>query len=356
MKVFIVHDNPYNAGNPYIYTLIDSISVVHKDVEWGWGDQSFWSEDVFAYDIIHFQWPQVLMSGDKEHTFDDLRQHLNEIHKRGIKIVATCHDARPHYTQGADGAMAFPIVYEACDLMFHLGEASLEYFKSVYKQAQHKLLPHQVFDTVYTQIPTREVARKRLNLALDKKYILCLGAFRAAEEQQLVNDVIKGLHNKDVYIIAPAYKCLPTKRMFLDFRGALLFQYYKNVKHIIMTGKDWTPVTDEELPFYYAAVDMCLVHRKKILNSGNAILPLMMKRLVVGPHINNVGWLLDKCGYPTFDVTNTQSLVDCVRKGLEMADSELVEKNYIMCMKEFSTAVVAEKMYQHYTDLLNNIK
>ena len=54
MKVFMVHEDPWHAGNPYIYTLIEGIQQSHPDCELAWGRDPFWSEDIYTYDIVHF--------------------------------------------------------------------------------------------------------------------------------------------------------------------------------------------------------------------------------------------------------------------------------------------------------------
>jgi hypothetical protein len=61
-----------------------------------------------------------------------------------------------------------------------------------------------------------------------------------------------------------------------------------------MTGHSWVPVDDNILPYYYAASDLAFIHRVKILNSGNAIMPMLFGKVVVGPDVGNVGVLLKK--------------------------------------------------------------
>lgn len=150
MKIFIVHEDIYHAGNPYIYTLVEEIKKISSKVEIDYGREGFWNETIFNYDIVHFQWPQAFMAGDSHQT-SDLENHIKRLKSHGVKIVSTCHDLNPHYNQCADYGDCMNIVYKNSDVIFHLGDYSLHLFKNQYPNVQHWLLPHQIFDTVYTK-------------------------------------------------------------------------------------------------------------------------------------------------------------------------------------------------------------
>ena len=126
MKIFIAHEDPWKAGNPYIFTLIESIRESHPDCQLAWGRPLFWSDEIFSFDIVHFQWPQSFITD--EYTEAELRSHLEKMKSKGVKIVATCHDLKPHYSQCAKKAWAMPTVYSFCDVVFHLGEYSKQLF------------------------------------------------------------------------------------------------------------------------------------------------------------------------------------------------------------------------------------
>ena len=57
----MVHEDPWHAGNPYIYTLIEGLQKSHPDCELSWGREAFWSDDILSFDIVHFHWPQTFM-------------------------------------------------------------------------------------------------------------------------------------------------------------------------------------------------------------------------------------------------------------------------------------------------------
>lgn len=351
MKIFIVHEDIYHAGNPYIYTLVEEIKKLDAKVHIDYGRDAFWKDSIFDYDIVHFQWPQAFMAGDT-HRISDLEQHIKKMKAHGVKVVATCHDLKPHYNQCSDYGDSLNVVYENSDVIFHLGDYSLNLFKQEHPNIKHWLLPHQIFDTVYTWIPTREEAIQKLKLNPNKKYILCFGAFRADEERELVLNVAKHFRSRGIEILAPSFINISHKRRIpfipnhLERKRFIYKVFYK----IHMTGLSWVSVSDDMLPFYYAVADLCLIQRKKILNSGNAILPLLFDKIVVGPNVGNVGSLLHQMGFPTFDVNSEESIFDAISNGLSLAHEKIYPA---VCFKEqITTSNIAQLLLKYYQEIL----
>jgi len=354
MKVFFVHEDIYHAGNPYIYTLAEGIKVVHPDTfEFGFGRKEFWGDEVFAYDIVHFQWPQSFIGGDQEHNAEDLHRRIDEFRKRGIKVVATCHDLKPHYNQCANGADAMIVVYQSADVIFHLGEYSKQLFEKQYPKAKHYITPHHIYNTVYTQFPSREEACRKLHLSASKKYILCFGTFRADVEREIVRFVAKNIKGYD--ILAPGFMDVPSyKRRFSwmpnRYEREILKLKYINGIHVI--GKTWGAVSDDELPYYYAVADVCLIQRKKILNSGNVFLPMLFDKVVVGPDVGNVGQILTNSGYPVFDVSDNCSILESLNKAIILAKDNYPQKMHDLFLSKYSTQMVSQVLYNYYLEIL----
>ena len=350
MKVFMVHEDPWHAGNPYIFTLIEGLQKSHSDCEVSWGREVFWSDIIFSFDIVHFHWPQTFMGKDS-HSEDDLLHHIENMKSASVKIVATCHDLEPHYEQFADKAESMRIVYSHCDAIIHLGEYSKKLFEQQYPEASHFFVPHHIYDTVYTYFPSREESLKFLGLPQDRTYILCFGAFRAKPERQLIISLSKHLHEKNVVILAPSFMNIWWHRFLMPFR-CLQKWYYEHYYHIRCTGRTWRAVSDETLPYYYGAADVVLIQRVKILNSGNVLMPMLFGKVVVGPDCGNVGHILRRWNYPVFSVDDAASVRDCVRKAIKMEKSGLGIINRTLQFNEYATAVVTEKLYEVYKRIL----
>lgn len=353
MRVFMVHEDPWHAGNPYIYTLIEGIHQSHPDCELAWGRDSFWSENIFTYDIVHFHWPQTFMGKDP-HTEADLLHHIEKMKAAGVKIVATCHDLEPHYDQFADKAESMKIVYSHCDAVIHLGEYSKTLFEERYPNIKHLLVPHHLYDTVYTQFPSRTESLRYLKLPEDRTYILCFGAFRAKQERQLIISLSKQLSDKKIIILAPSFMNI-WWRSFRLLHMRIKRWYYKYRYNIYCTGRTWRAVSDEILPYYYGAADVVLIQRVKILNSGNALMPMLFGKVVVGPNCGNVGPLLSHWNYPVFSVDDTSYVGESVRKALQMAKAGVGMRNRTQQLDEYATTVIAAQLYETYRKILMSV-
>ena len=353
MKIFIAHENPWNAGNPYIYTLMEEMQRKHSDVDFGWGWREFWTDELFSYDIVHFQWPQAYMAqAPAEKAYDMLAKRIAELHQHGIRIFATCHDLQPHYSQCADYGRCMTLVYEQADVILHLGHYSHSLFAARYPQVQHLLLPHHVYDTVYTIRPTKEESVARLGLPADKTYILCFGSFRSEDERQLVLKVAKQLNDKNVIFLAPSFMRVERRhgriRKYISSRSQILRWWYRVRYRILMSGEDWVPIDDATLPYYYGLADVAFIQRPRILNSGNAVLPMLFDVAVVGPKIGNVEELLAEYGYPSFDANDMDSVIAALKKGIILQKNAYPAQQHAKVMSTISTSVIAEKLYQYY--------
>lgn len=345
MKIFFAHEDPWNAGNPYIYTLIEAIRETHPDCQIAWGRPLFWSDEIFSFDIVHFQWTQSFITSN--HTESELRSHIEKMKSKGVTIAATCHDLKPHYNQCAEKAWAMTLVYSACDVIFHLGEYSKGLFEKQYPHAQHLLLPHHIYDTVYHYFPTKDESVSHLHLPDGRSNILCFGTFRSDEERRLIINLYKQLGDKNVSILAPGF--IDVKWRSLNYPVQLFRKWYYLYRyHIYSKGKTWGVVSDEELPFYYGAADVCFIQRMKILNSGNAMLPMLYGKVVVGPDTGNVGPLLKEWGYPVFDTDDISNIGDIVKRAIQMQREGYGNLHHDEQLKHYSTAAIAEQLYSFY--------
>lgn len=352
MKVFMVHEDPWNAGNPFIYTLIEGIQKSHPECGMGWGRENFWSDEILSYDIVHFHWPQTFMGKDP-HTETDLLRHIENMKSSGVKIVATCHDLEPHYDQFADKVESMKIVYSNCDAIFHLGEYSKILYEKEYPNVAHYLLPHHLYDTVYSYFPSREESLKKLGLPENRTYILCFGAFRAKQERSLIVSLSKQLADKTIVILAPSFMNI-WWHSFRLFHKRLIKWFYKCRYNIYCTGSTWRAVSDMSLPYYYGAADIVFIQRLRILNSGNALLPMLFGKVVVGPDCGNVGPLLRQWNYPVFPVNDISNVGIIVRKALQMGRDGIGTENRKCQLNEYSTAEIVEKLFSIYIKVISS--
>lgn len=353
MKVYQAVQNPYMDTNQYVMTLMDGIDAQFDDVEWGWGLEKFWQNEIFEYDIIHIQWSDLLLWPNR--TPRQIEHRLAKLKENGKKIISTCHNLEPHYCSDINRKEAYDVVYRKADMMLHLGNYSLDIMKQRFPEANHVLLPHQTYDSIYDNLPDRDAACRKIGLNPKHKYVICFGAFRDDEERLIIKDLADKFKNSGVYFIAPAYKEVSkrgiTGRLLRKYEK--IKNYYRN--HIIMTGNSTNPVSVAMTPYYYAAADIALIQRKKILNSGNLPLAFLMKKVVVGPDVGNVGLLLKETENPTFDVNDNSAIVAAVKKGFDLAKANYGENNRCYALNNFSTAIIAKRLYDYYLSLINDM-
>ena len=357
MKIFQAIDNPYNAPNPYVYTLIDGLKVVDSSIEIGWGIDTIWTDDILNYDIVHIHWPSSLLYNNDGvvRQICDVEERLVFLKSKGIRIVATCHNLEPHYCAIEEERKSYHVVYGLADMIFHLGEYSKNLFGEKYPNARNVMLPHHIYDTVYKDFKPQEESQARLGLRMNNKYILCFGAFRNIEEHSLVLQLGAQFKRTNIYILAPSYDWIPKARWYSFNKQRFLKQRLKFKYHLIVTGTGGSrSVSDEELPYYYAASDLCLIHRVKILNSGLLPMAMMMGKTVIGPDAGNVGCILRGLHNPVFDVDNLQSLGQIIKDTFKRG-KEIGLRNQEYAFKHWRTSDVSGMLYNYYMSLMESI-
>lgn len=349
MKVLFAY-NRNTYPNPFVRTLVDSISELGVEVVCSLDD--FW-HSWEHYDIIHLQWPNLLVDGLE--TVEPLKKHLQKIKDAGIPIVITFHNLHPHYATGSIVNDAYDVVYDMVDCFIHMGEYSCNLLKEKYPAARHVIIPHHIYDTLYKSIPTKEEAIKHLHLNPNLKYVLCFGTFRHDEERDIAIRASEIMHGHNGKLIAPSFSSFWFRR---DFKG-IQITFHEFVQHLncrlkyrnILMTRGF--VSDKDLPYYYAAADIALIHRKEILNSGNLPMAFYMGKVVVGPNTGNVGPLLHETGNPTFDIQEMASLNESIKRALELDIQGKGEENRQYAVNNFSSEIVAKQHRDLYQSLIN---
>jgi hypothetical protein len=339
-----------NENNPYVSTLVDEIDAQYKDVEWECKPSAFWSDEAFTFNLVHIQWPHGLIT--REYTAAMLEERLSLLKRKGIRIVATCHNLEPHYAKSEEVVKAYRVVYSLSDCILHLGNYSRTLLQLKYPSVRHELLLHHAYDKLYPQIPSLKESIRRLHLSPARRYVLCFGNFRADEERRMIIRLSKRLAKDNIRILAPSFYRLPVKKNFralFTYVMCLKYAYYKLCYPNIYMIRHF--VDDAELPYWYGASAVSLIQRVRILNSGSVSLGFYMKNCVVGPDLGNVGPWLRQTGNPVFMPSDEESLYRAVKQGLSMPQQG--EKNHRYAMNHLTSGIQADKLYHIYKSLVS---
>lgn len=350
MKILIAC-NIDSYPNPYVKTLFNGL--VNKGVDVTCSIDEFWSNAI-CYDIVHIQWPNLLVD-NSDATCSRLQSVIANIKEQNIPIICTCHNLVPHYNSGVALNNAYRIVYNNCDYIHHLGEASIQLLKDFYPEmkAEHFIIPHHTYDEMYDLNISKEEARDALGIPRNIKCILSMGMFRHEEEREMLISLRKGLSKEEYCILAPGFfwTTIIRKNVFLAFRALLL-----TIKHSVIAKYYGIRichkfVPDNMLPLYLRSADVMFIQRKKILNSGNVSLAMLAGLPIVGPNDGNVESILRKTGNFIFDRNNINELPSIIRKAI--ATENLGKKNHDYAMENLTTSTVADALISFYESCLS---
>lgn len=344
MKILIAC-NVDSYDNPYVKTLYDEMKRQNIDVTCSINE--FWG-DVQNYDIIHIQWPNLLVS-KLDNSNKLLSEKISEIHHLGKKIIVTLHNLLPHYSDDNRLLEAYRIIYENTDCFIHLGNESIKLLKNLYPNitAEHYVIPHHTFDTLYDMNVSVYEAREMLNIPQNMKCLVSFGRFRNDEERDLLLLICKSLP-QNIYYLMPGFNLerILRKNVVKGFKA-----FIKRIKYAIIAKKygihmNYKFIPDNMVPYYIKAADAMLIPRMKILNSGSVSLGMLCGIPIVGPNVGNVGSELKKTGNYVFDIENLDALPGIVSAAL---NNKLLGKcNIEYANRVLKTSVVVREIVRVY--------
>lgn len=334
--------------NPYIKTLYNGLISAGLDVKCSLTE--FW-DNWKQYDIIHIQWPHTLLVDRADATTQELEQVLQTIKKQGIKLVVTCHNFIPHYSNDLRLTESYRLAYGYADAIIHLGEYSQSIFISKYPKALNVAIPHHIYDGLFdnSALIDKRQAQRKLNISSKYKYVLCFGLFRDEEERILVGELSKKIKEKGYKILAPGFvRHKIHKKFWLSIREYMeYFKYKFRYPNVICNG---LVINDEDIPLYYCASEIALIQRRQILNSGNLPMAMHMGKAVVGPNVGNVGQIINNTGNFAFNVDGESNIEECINNAIEQA-SIIGARNKEYALKYYSTTRVASMHIDLYRKL-----
>ena len=257
----------------------------------------------------------------------------------------------------------YELLYQQADVMVHMGNYSCELLQSQYPNAQHVIIPHHIYDDIYSFSIAQEEARQRLHLPADKKIILSFGKFRNDKERDFVlslkKNFISQLSTLNSQLSTLNSQLSPLFLMPGFYRETLhtwnprklavrLYYTWKYKTKGIKFCNDAIP--DDLMQCYFCAADVVLIQRLDILNSGNLPMAFHAAKVVVGPNVGNVGEILRETGNFTFDPNDVCSAISALQKALEATSKG--DENKLYAAKHWSSGIIATKLLNSYQDAI----
>ena len=347
MKVYLVAKRVDHYVNKFIPELVYGLKNAGNEVDVGL--DILWTEKVFQYDIIYFQWPEFLFNKASNEDCINLKKKIDELKLAGKTVVAHCHNLKPHDPSKIIETELYKIIYGNCDVMIHMGEFSLKKMQKEYPNADHFLVPHHIYSHFYSFGFDKLLCRKELGLPENKTIILSFGVFRNDRERSLFLNLRKKLDSSKYEMVAPSF-----------FRGKLLqkniFSGLKNLFKYIkykLCGIEFSTkfIDDDDMEKYFCAADIILIQRPDILNSGNLPMGFAAGKIVVGPNVGNVSDILCSTNNPVFKLDDKNSLINAIEKA-----KILVANNYGLFNKKFAeTYWTPERIGQSLTTIFQKV-
>ncbi len=353
MKVLIAFPDSKTIENPFVRTLKNELEDIGCDVDMGL--DKFW-EFSYKYNIVHIQWPDSLFKNwnpsDLEVLF--LKKQIEEI-KKTTKIVYTRHNLIPH-SKSINRSKCYEIVEENADAIVHMGSYGIERLKENMKnhRVKHYIIPHHLYEKEYDENTTQKEARKILNIPQNKFVILTFGRYRNAEEVHMVLSGFREYRNKHKYLLAPRlekilFKKEEERKKWKRIKNKLvLLKFRMNGIHM-----DSDSVSDDYLPYYFAAADVVLIQRKVILNSGNIPMAFFFKKIVIGANVGNMGELLIKTNNIIFNPNKKGDVAKALFEAEKKLGEGIGDNNYNYARQYMNINSVAKqylKVYQNMVD------
>lgn len=285
------------------------------------------SDEVFRFDQIHFQW---VASRPCDEAGAQAFEKRIALLKGRIPLMMTRHDSVPHGERNRQYEISrrwLDTIENACDGMIHHGTFSEAEFraKGINPGCRHFCIPHHIYDGCFDpECYGKAEARALLGIPPDACVILAFGAFRFPEEWEMVYRAFRRARIPGKFLLAPGYGYKTEEAHTLLFRLKHP-RYLWRTLHNRLTGvrTDRPVVSNELLPYYFAAADITFIQRRTILNSGNLPLGFHFGTVVAGCRSGNVGEILEETCNFSFDPLDP----DSVTKALEAAyDASLRQK------------------------------
>jgi beta-1,4-mannosyltransferase len=300
-------------------------------------------------DILHLHWshpylvrPGILKSIAKAFLFF---LFLTQQKASGKKLIWTVHNLGEHerYQPGFERFCCRILARFADGIIVHSRCArrkTIEAYKLFGQANKLRVIPHGNYLGNYPNDISREQARARLGIGVDKKVFLFLGQIRAYKGlPELISAFTKISSGDEVLVLAG--KPLPE-------------QMRNDIKELTAGRKDiiFAPgfVPDEEIQVYMNAADAVVFPFRDIFTSGSILLAMSYAKAIIVPDLESLEEVKKAGGAITYDPQDRNGLEGALAAALS-ADLQKLGRLNLQEAEKLSWKSIAEKTAGLYTEV-----
>ncbi len=266
-------------------------------------------------DLLHLQWPEELYrwrgEGKIETRIQQFIAAMTELKRRGTQIAWTVHNINPHdHRDSVQDEAVYQTVIDQADVIVHHCPASPKLLQERYRVAPGKrtiIVPHGHYLAYPNQV-TRDEARQKLGLAPNAFVYLHFGAVRGYKGLDTLFTAFKKVAvPQKILVVAGQYDALTGRGQLYD---RILMAWKKHTsRNLLLKLKQ---ISSESIQLYFNAADCLVLSHSRGLNSGVAVLGMTFGKVVVGPKIGCIDWVLKAGENLVYEAGNAVALTEAM--------------------------------------------
>jgi glycosyltransferase involved in cell wall biosynthesis len=281
-------------------------------------------------DLIHLQWPEELYRwrglGRMEVRIESFLSSLAALKQRGAKLAWTVHNVAPHdHVDSAADHAVYQSIIDAADVLVHHCQVSSRLLRDRYRVAPEKLeviVPHGNY-AAYPNTVTRGDARRLLGLSPDAFVYLHFGQVRGYKGfGRLLTAFSRVKVKHKILLVAGQFDAITTRGYVFD--RIFLAWKKRTIRGLLLNLRE---VPSEDVQLYFNASDCLVLGHGGGLNSGVAILGMTFGKVVVGPRIGCVEWVLEQGSNLLYEPGSLKALVHAMTAATSVNADECARKN-----------------------------
>lgn len=179
-----------------------------------------------------------------------------KVRKKGTKVIALIDNLIPHESRIGDKQLT-QYFLKRCDHFVVMSDVVEKDLLKVYPNADYVFYPHPLYDQFGKKI-AQQLAKKELNISENQKILLYFGLIRQYKGLDILIQAFNHLDDQyELLIVGEPYGDFQTYQQLIDNN--------KNKDRIHCITRY---VSDEEVPLYFSAADVCVLPYRSATQSG----------------------------------------------------------------------------------------